>query len=372
MKSGILLDSQKGYKAFLPTKLNELEKELDLLTIQEDIENANLAIGELRALEKMLPNPKLLTERYALKEVLLSSQIEGTQSTLAEIIEKENEKTDNINILEVRNYFDALGFGIKNLQSPQGLPLSSRLLRECHKILMSNVRGGEEHKTPGEFRTSQNWIGGINPSASKYVPPLHDKIDDLMSDIENYIHNGIHPNLVKVALIHYQFETIHPFQDGNGRIGRLLISLFLIEKKILPSPTLYISLYLKQLQSQYYDSLTNVRVSGDYLQWIKFFLTGVTKVSEQIMHTTKKIIELESKGRAIVKTKNELKLLEYLFRKPIITIKEAEKELEVTNATANSIIKKLEKYGILQQNDKKLRYRKYVYKEYINTIDAGL
>ncbi len=372
MDSGKRIDSGKGYSYFLPNLLSNVEKELDISTIQKDIEKANLAIGELRALEKMLPNPKLLTERYALKEAVLSSQIEGTQSTLAEIIEKENEQTNDKDIIEVRNYFDALEFGIKNIQLPQGLPLSARLLRECHNILMKDVRGGENHKTPGEFRKSQNWIGGDTPSTSRYVPPAYTEIGDLMTDMEKYLHDGIHPNLVKAALIHYQFETIHPFLDGNGRIGRLLISLFLIDKEILQHPTLYISLYLKQLQSQYYESLTAVRQTGDYIQWIKFFLEGVVRVSEQIMNTTRRIIELENRGRAIVKTKNELRLLEYLFRKPIITIKEAENVLGVTNATAGAVIKKLEQYGILEQSNDKQRYRKYAYRDYLNTIDAGL
>ncbi|MDR0319589.1 MAG: Fic family protein [Rickettsiales bacterium] len=372
MDSGKFIDTGKGYMAFSPTKLEIVGQGLRLDSLQSVIERANIAIGELRALEKMLPNPELLTERYAMKESVLSSQIEGTQSTLAEFIENEDESDVSIDVMEVRNYFNALEFGVKNIKNPNGLPLSSRLLRECHSILMKGVRGGESNKTPGEFRASQNWIGGSRPSDAKFVPPVFGEVSDLMGDLENYIHNNSQPNLVKAALMHYQFETIHPFQDGNGRIGRLLIPLFLIDRGILNSPTLYISLYLKQMQGEYYDRLMSVRTGGDYDRWVEFFLVGVVKVSEQIMTTTKNIIALEIKDRNLAKTGNEIKLLEFLLTRPIITIKEAQEKLGVTNATAGSLVKKLEGKGILVQTNKKKRYRKYAYKEYINIIDAGL
>ena len=372
MNSGFYTDTGKGYKAFVPEKLTSIEKDLDLSLVQSLVDRANLAVGELRALEKMLPNPKLLTERYALKESLLSSQIEGTQSTLVEVLEKENEQFASIDVMEVRNYFKALTFGVDNLQNENGLPLSGRLLRMCHRVLMSGVRGGEGFKTPGEFRTSQNWIGGTGPSNAIYVPPISADIDTYMSDIENYIHKGNHPNLVKAALIHYQFETLHPFQDGNGRIGRLLILLFLIDKEILHSPTLYISLYLKKMQNEYYSSLTKVRDTADYIQWIRFFLEGVIAVSEQTMTTTKKIIALENRDRARLKTGTSLKAFDVLLKKPVVTIKDIQEELGVTNATANTLVKKLESEGILVQKNNKQRYRVYSYKEYIDIIEMGL
>lgn len=372
MNSGSYIETGKGYKAFMPEKLNVIEKDLDLSGVQALVDRANLAVGELRALEKMLPNPKLLTERYALKESLLSSQIEGTQSTLVEILEKEGTKPSNVDVMEVRNYFKALTFGVDSLQNPKGLPLSGRLLRMCHRVLMSGVRGGEQFKTPGEFRTSQNWIGGTGPADAVYVPPVATDIDVYMTDIENYIHHGIHPNLVKAALIHYQFETLHPFQDGNGRIGRLLILLFLIDKEILYSPTLYISLYLKKKQNEYYSSLTKVRDTGDYIQWIRFFLEGVVAVSEQTMTTTKRIIALENRDRARLQTGTAIKAFDILLNNPVITIKELQEELGVTNATANTLVKKLESKGILVQINNKQRYRIYAYKEYIDIIEAGL
>ena len=372
MNSGSYMDTGKGYKAFVPEKLSVIEKELDLSSVQHLIERANLAIGELRALEKMLPNPKLLTERYGLKESLLSSQIEGTQSTLVEVLEKEDELHSSADVMEVRNYFKALTFGISNLQNPNGLPLSGRLLRMCHHVLMSGVRGGERFKTPGEFRTSQNWIGGTGPSNALYVPPIAQDIDVYMTDIENYIHHGKHPNLVKSALIHYQFETLHPFQDGNGRIGRLLILLFLIDREILSSPTLYISLYLKKMQNEYYSSLTRVRDKADYIQWIEFFLEGVIAVSEQTMTTTKQIIALETRDRARLKTGTALKAFDFLLKKPVVTIKNIQEALGITNATANALVKKLEAEGILVQKNNKQRYRVYSYKEYIDIIEMGL
>lgn len=372
MNSGFYMDTGKGYRAFVPEKLCVIEKNVDLSDVQHLVDRANLAVGELRALEKMLPNPKLLTERYALKESLLSSQIEGTQSTLVEVLEKEDEQSSSVDVMEVRNYFKALNFGVDNLQSEKGLPLSGRLLRMCHRVLMSGVRGGEHFKTPGEFRISQNWIGGIGPGDAVYVPPVAQDIEVYMADIENYIHHGGHPDLVKAALIHYQFETLHPFQDGNGRIGRLLILLFLIDKEILYSPTLYISLYLKKMQNEYYSSLTKVRDHGDYVQWIRFFLEGVIAVSEQTMSTTKKIIALENRDRARLKTGTAIKAFDVLLKKPVVTIKNIQEELGVTNATANALVKKLEAEGILVQKNNKQRYRIYSYKEYIDIIEMGL
>lgn len=372
MLSGHYITTKQGYKSFVPEKLANIEKDLDLSKVQSLIDRANLAIGELRALEKMLPNPKLLTERYALKESLLSSQIEGTQSTLVDVLEKENESTTNVDVLEVRNYFKALNFGVDNLRKPNGIPLSGRLLRMCHNVLMSGVRGGEQFKTPGEFRTSQNWIGGTGPANAIYVPPIAADIDVYMSDIEKYMHYGKHPNLVKAALIHYQFETLHPFQDGNGRIGRLLILLFLIDKGILQSPTLYISLYLKKMQNEYYSSLTRVRETADYIQWIEFFLNGIIAVCEQTMTTTTKIIALENKDRNLLKTATAIRAFDILLNTPVVAIKDIQEGLGVTNATANKLVKKFENDSILVQKNNKQRYRVYAYKEYIDIIESGL
>jgi Fic family protein len=371
LSSGRYIDTKRGYKFFLPISLPEAEKQLKLDRLQGLLDQANLAIGELRALDLMLPNPELLTERYAIKEALLSSQIEGTQSTLMEIFENKDKTVVGNDIKEVRNYFEALNYGIETLKEGK-LPLSLRLIRECHNILMDGVRGGEVNKMKGRFRVSQNWIGGTAPADAKFVPPPAEEVFPLMGDLEKYIYYGRSPNLVKAALLHYQFETIHPFLDGNGRIGRLLIPLFLISSKILNYPTLYLSLYLKKMKLEYYDLLMDIRNSGNYERWIKFFLEGIIKVSGQIMATTNKIIYLEKADQELATTKNEHKLLQVLFKNPAINIKGIQHSLSISNNTANSLTKKFEKIGILRQSNKARRNKKYIYAKYMEIIEAEL
>jgi len=372
MISGRAVQTGLGYKVFLPVSLQDAEKTLKIDSLQGLIERANIAIGELRALESMLPNPDLVIERYAMKEAVLSSQIEGTQSTLVELLENQNNVADTNDAREVQNYFKALNWGVQKIKNPNTLPLSSRLLRECHEILMNNVRGGEAEKTPGEFRKSQNWIGGTKPADAIFVPPPPQDVPELIGDLDKYMHGGKFPSLVMAALLHYQFETIHPFLDGNGRIGRLLITLFLIDKGVLISPTLYLSLYFKKHRSEYYDHLTAIRVSDRYEKWIEFFLSGVVQVSQQIMVTTKKILMLQEKDKGRVHSKNEIRLLELLLKRPVITIKEVERELETANKTAGNLVKKFEDNGILRQIGSNQRNRKYIYNEYIEILDADL
>jgi Fic family protein len=371
MNSGAFIDTGLSYKAFSPISLMEVEKQLNLRELQSHIERANISIGELRALESLLPNPGLLTEKYANKEALLSSMIEGTQSTLVEIFEnKDNASTDD-NVKEVQNYFNALNHGIRSIKTDR-LPLSLRLLQECHQILMANVRGGEPEKRKGEFRNSQNWIGGNSPKEAVFVPPQPNEVIALMGDLEKYLYTGKFPNLVKVALIHYQFETIHPFLDGNGRIGRLLITLFLISNGILNYPTMYLSLYLKKQKMDYYDLLMDVRQRGRYERWIRFFLEGIFQVSNQIMTTTKNIRILEENDKSLVSNKNEIALLELLFKNPTTNIKKIEEALNISNNTANSLAKKFEKLGILKQTNKLQRNKKYIYNRYMDILEAVL
>jgi Fic family protein len=371
MNSGKYILTDSGYKTFLPIDLQDAEKQLRFDNLQKLIENANIAIGELRALESLLPNPELLTERYATREALLSSQIEGTQSTLIEIFENENNARAGNDIREVQNYFKALQHGINNIKNGV-LPLSVRLLKECHAILLEDVRGGEVYKTKGELRRSQNWISGASPSNAKFVPPPAEYVVPLMSDLEKYFYRGQAPNIVKIALIHYQFETIHPFLDGNGRIGRLLIPLFLIANKILKFPTLYLSLYLKKMKTEYYDLLTEIREQGKYERWIEFFLSGVTAVSQQIMDTTNKIIALEKEDAALLASKNERVLFQQLLRNPTTSIKNIEKSLGVTNKTANFLARKLERLKILKQLNALQRNKKYMYAKYLEIIERDL
>jgi len=371
MNSGTFIDTGLGYKAFSPISLMEVEKRLKLKEVQSLLEKANISIGELRALELLLPNPELLTERYAIKEALLSSMIEGTQSTLVEIFENKDSASTDEDIKEVQNYFDALNHGIDSIKTGK-LPLSLRLLRECHQILMDNVRGGEPEKRKGEFRNSQNWIGGNSPRDAVFVPPQANDVIHLMGDLEKYIYDGKLPDLIKIALLHYQFETIHPFLDGNGRIGRLLIPLYLISNGILNYPTIYLSLYLKKLKMNYYDLLMDVRNRGSYERWILFFLEGIIKVSGQIMTTTKNILMLEERDKSLVSNKNEIALLELLFKNPTTNIKKIEEALNISNNTANSLAKKFETLGILKQTNTLQRNKKYIYKKYMDIIEGEL
>ncbi|MFI3242406.1 MAG: Fic family protein [Alphaproteobacteria bacterium] len=369
--SGHKIDTGKGYNAFRPLLLKNVGQELNISSLYSDITSATLALGELNAINQLLPNPDLLIEKYALKEAVLSSQIEGTQSTMIEVLENEDNFNPTIDVLEVKNYLNAMKFGVDQIKNNK-LPLSSRLLRECHNILMKNVRGGENNKTPGEFRKSQNYIGGSKPSDAVFVPPIEDDIADLMSDLEKYIHYGNLPDVINIALIHYQFETIHPFLDGNGRIGRLLISLFLIHKGILNHPTLYLSLYLKKHKIEYYDLLTNVRENNDYTRWISFFLKGITSVCKQIIETTKKIQKLKDDKLLVVKGDKEHKLLDIVFIRPALDISFVEKELSISKATANKLVNSFVDKKILVQSNKTQRYKKYIFKEYIDIIEAEL
>ena len=369
--SGKLVDSGRGYKTFQPNSLQEIEKELDISPLFTKITDATLALGELNALNLLLPNPDLLIEKYALREAVLSSQIEGTQSTMVEVLQNETNINATMDIIEVRNYQRALNYGLEQIKN-DGLPLSARLLRNCHKILMNNVRGGESEKTPGEFRRSQNYIGGKNPATAVFVPPREDSLNDLISDFEKYIHIGQMPDVIKLALLHYQFETIHPFIDGNGRIGRLLISLFLVNRNILQQPTLYLSLYLKKHKVEYYELLTNVREKNDFIVWFEFFLTGIVLVSKQIIDTTKKILALRDELSLIVKSDNEHKLLEFLFVSPAINITTVKDKLGVSKATANKIVNDFVQKGILKQTNAMQRYKQFIFKKYMDIIEAEL
>lgn len=369
--SGKSEDSGRGYKTFQPNSLQQIEKELDISPLFKKITDATLALGELNALNLLLPNPDLLIEKYALREAVLSSQIEGTQSTMVEVLQNETNVNAKVDIVEVRNYLKALNYGIEQIKN-DGLPLSARLLRNCHKILMNNVRGGENEKTPGEFRRSQNYIGGEIPATAVFVPPRADSLNDLISDFEKYIYLGEMPDVIKLALLHYQFETIHPFLDGNGRIGRLLISLFLINENILKQPTLYLSLYLKKHKSEYYDLLTAVRQKDDFNQWLDFFLTGIILVSRQIMETTKNILALKEELFGAVKSDNEHRLLDFLFISPAINISSVKEQLNISKATANKLVNDFVHKGILVQTNDMQRYKRFLFKKYMDIIEAEL
>ena len=313
---------------------------------------------------------------YAKKEALLSSQIEGTQSTLTDVLLYEEEgigKMINYDAQEVSNYSTAMSVGLDELNN---IPISNRLIRLVHRNLMQGVRGGE--KSPGEFRISQNWIGGSRPDKARFVPPPPTEVQNLMSDLEKYIHSDSKdlPFLIKLGLIHVQFETIHPFLDGNGRIGRLLIILLLCEKKILKQPILYLSLYLKNNRDEYYDHLQNVRQTGDWESWLEFFLNGIIETSNQAVETAHKILQLfktdNIKLQDLGRSRPSAQEVHESFQNiPVSTISNLIKKLPLTAPAIHNAIDKLEKLGILHEVTGKKRGRIYLYKEYHDILREG-
>ena len=357
------------YNAFFPANLPfkdiVLEDEIINLLVK-----AERAVGELKAIESILPNSNLLIQKYALKEALLSSQIEGTRTTIAKVIE--NKKDDMMDVREVKNCMDALQYGIDKM-TKKNFPLCLRLIKEIHGILMNNVRGGEPNKTPGEFRKSQNWIGGLSPAEAVFCPPTPEIMIESISNLEKYLHeeNGL-PDLIKCGLIHYQFETIHPFCDGNGRAGRMLIILYLIQKNILNSPILYLSLYFKQNRNDYYHYLSTASKNGDINSWIKFFLRGIIAVATQVIETTKAIIKLQKTDiKKTASINNGEAIIEYLMRNPLIETKDLQIHLKISYNTTNTIIQKLLSLKILEQKSSGTRNKKYIYKKYLNILERG-
>ena len=365
---------QGGYKAFIPNSLPpkpplEIDNEtIDLLS------RADTAIGRLSGISEALPNPDLFVAMYVRKEAVLSSQIEGTESSLEDVLEYESEsrpKTLPNDVAEVVNYVKAMNHGLKRIKE---LPLSLRLIREIHAQLMHGVRGGE--KTPGEFRKSQNWIGpkGCTLKNARYIPPPPHEMMQSLGDLEKYMHSKLHyPLLMECALIHLQFETIHPFLDGNGRTGRLLITFFLCHKNILKKPLLYLSHYFKQNRSEYYNQLMNARQEDGFESWIKFFLKGIIVVAEEACRASHEIIDLKKRDRDKLckfyrESSNTVLFHDRLFNRPIVSIKDIAKIMNTTFPTASDIAAKLVESGILNELTGKERGRLFAYKDYLDIL----
>lgn len=359
-----------NYSYFIPNLIND-EWIWGDAKLNKLLEQASFELGQLNSFAKLVPNVDLFIHLHITKEAVISSKIEGTQTHFDEaFLHGENvnpERKDDWQ--EVQNYTEALNTAITELNT---LPISSRLLLNTHKILMQGVRG--DKKTPGEYRRSQNWIGGRSLEDAVFIPPHHDCLNELLGDLENYIHNeGLDiPLLIKAAIIHYQFETIHPFLDGNGRIGRLLITLFLIEKGVLTKPLLYLSSYFEKDKNLYYDNLTRVRTHNDMLQWIKYFLVGIAQTAKQATQTLDDVISMKSNHEKLIHTnfgkriKNGLILYNHLLQQPLVTVKEVEQICGLSPKAAGDLVQAFVGCTILKEFTGQFRNRIFAYESYLD------
>lgn len=368
-KSGNYLQ-QREYKSFSPSAINN-EWTWEDGKINTLLAEANRKLGSLDTFSQQVPDVDIFIEMHIAKEATKSSKIEGTQTEIEEAVKNSSEiapeRKDDWQ--EVHNYIEAMNASIGKLKT---FPVSTRLLKDAHRILMRGARG--EHKNPGEFRASQNWIGGATLKDATYIPPAHTEVNDLMIDLEKFLHNDKIevPFLIRAGIIHYQFETIHPFLDGNGRIGRLLITLYLVSTNLLSKPSLYLSDYFERHRQLYYDNLNNVRIKNDMVQWIKFFLVGIIETSEKGIYTFKEILKLKEKiedkklpelGKKLPTAKQ---LMKYLYKKPVVNVQEVKEELKVSLPTANSLMSDFERLEILKEKTGWKRNREFEFTEYLN------
>lgn len=358
---------QIEYKSFSPEKINH-EWIVSTPEVNKLLAEANRLIGELNAFSQIVPDVDFFITMHILKEATTSSRIEGTKTNMEEALIKEEdinpEKRDDW--AEVQNYIKAINTSIKDLEK---LPISNRLIKNTHKTLLSDVRG--KHKISGDYRTSQNWIGATLKDAI-FIPPHHSEVIELMSDLEKFINEDEHhvPHLIKIAIVHYQFETIHPFLDGNGRLGRLLITLYLVSNNVLKKPSLYLSDFFEKNKGYYYDNLTTVRLTSNLVQWIKFFLVGVIETSKESIQVFKDIIALKTDietnrlPKLGSRIENAQQLLKQLFQIPITDSKQVSELLGISPSTANRLIKELIELEILSELTGYKRNRKYMFTEY--------
>ena len=373
-RAGMYVDNLGGeasYQSFRPNPLPpipgiKMDEEIVRLLIE-----ANKQLVKLDMASQFISNADLFISMYVRKEALISSQIEGTQCTLDDVLDPELEMNANLDVTDVINYVKATQYALKSLDK---LPLCCRLIREIHEVLMEGARG--QDKCPGEFRHSQNWIGPANCSLkeARYIPPNVEDMQNAMSDLEKYINENVeYDPLIRVALIHYQFETIHPFLDGNGRIGRLLILLYLMGQGLLAKPVIYISYFLKKNQVEYYDRISEVRRSGNYEQWVRFFLEAVSKAAADSLETIQMLSSLHDtnieKLPKTTRAKDNLRaVFDYIEQYPIIEIKRTAQELDISYNTVATAVKKLMELGILQETTNAARNRVFAYGEYLEIL----
>ena len=362
-----------GYKFFVPDLIDD-EWSWRTPIINKLLEKAAIKLGELNSFARLVPNIDLFIQLHVTKEAVVSSRIEGTWTNMDEALlpieEIKPERQDDW--LEVKNYIAALNEAIVELQN---LPLSSRLLRNTHKTLLKSVRG--EHKLPGEFRTSQNWIGGTSLSDAVFIAPQHQIVNSLMGDLENFLNNDQIevPALIRIAIAHYQFETIHPFLDGNGRIGRLMITLYLVNEGILEKPLLYLSEFFENTKELYYDNLTRVRTHNNMLQWIKYFLVGVEKTAANAVDTLSKVIQLKNELEYQINTgfgrrsNSALILLNILFQNPVTTIDNAAKKCSLSYKAANDLVRIMQEKQMVEEMTGQSRNRIFIFKPFLDIFN---
>ncbi|MFH0920264.1 MAG: Fic family protein [Fibrobacterota bacterium] len=364
--------------AFIPNPLPPMPLLVLTSELQWKLDKANLALGRLDSISTLLPDISLFLYMYVRKEAVLSSRIEGTQSSLSDLLLFELDETPGVpvdDVKEVSNYVAAMEKGLELLHG--GLPLCGRVLREIHAILLSSGRGMA--KQPGEYRRSQNWLGDTRPGNARFVPAPPDEVPALMADLEKFIHESGYqtPVLIKAALAHVQFETIHPFLDGNGRLGRMLITLLLYSEGVLREPLLYLSLYFKANRTQYYELLQRVRTEGDWEAWIEFFAEAVEKTAEQAVATTRNLLKLAENDRERIRELRRvsgtvMQVHHAMQVKPINTIQKVSAMTGLTQMTVTAALKTLEKLGIVNEITGKKRHRHYSYESYIKELSAGI
>ena len=362
-----------GYTFFMPSLINDQWK-WEEQGINRLLEKAAIKLGELNSYSKLVPNIDLFIQLHVTKEAVVSSRIEGTKTQMEEALMEEDQISPEgrNDWHEVTNYIKALNQAILELEA---VPISSRLIRKTHQVLLDSVRG--EYKQPGEYRRSQNWIGGNTLADAVFIPPHQQYVEELMGDLEKFLHNEeiTVPALIKIGIAHYQFETIHPFLDGNGRIGRLLITLFLVDQKILNKPLLYLSAFFEKNKSLYYDNLTFVRTKNDMIQWLKYFLVGVAETAENATQTLSEILELKEQLETRISAtfgKRSLKatlLLQYLFKKPVVHVNQVKNLTKSSFKSANDLVSDFVNAGILKELTGQNRNRVFVFHNYLKMFE---
>jgi Fic family protein len=367
------IEKGTGYKYFVPTKVNG-QWIWHNPAINTLLEKASVKLGELNSFARLVPNINLFIQLHVAKEAVVSSKIEGTRTNMDEALlpEEEINPERRQDWKEVNNYIQSLNQAIAELEK---LPISTRLLRQAHKTLLAEVRG--EHKLPGEFRSSQNWIGGNSLADATFIPPHHQYVHELMSDLENFLHNEDIdvPELIRIGIAHYQFETIHPFLDGNGRIGRLLITLYLVSKGIIDQPLLYLSVYFEKNKTLYYDNLTHVRTHDDMIKWIKYFLVGIEQTATRAVSTLTQVLKLKNEVETEIqqnfgrRAHSALSVIQSLFESPFTTVEKARKSCGLSYKATNELIALMHQRGYLREMTGQSRNRIFVFDPYIKAFE---